>query len=372
MNNDIKELSNDKNNTKTFYEFTNANFLRDQPEKINLIKRKTKNDNQGKNGQIQGVVGNELVVHPFKKFINFQEDKTKLNLGKMYKKAMKLAEIVSNLRKKIEILEGKYDFLEYCNKEFGENNKNIIGKLQKIMDKKHTLESFFSLLLTNFLDNIKLVDNTLQIPSDSNNNKVQANTQINDVRNKEIISQLYKLFNLQDNNSNNKNLAEINKNNILVNNNLISNNIISNNKKCNNLLNGINIINGSNDDNTNNNLIYNKNQINQLMEKIVDTETASTESREIKTYNKIIDFQKQYFKDLEDQNANNYLNIKKDSSSLQDNNSYKSENNFKNDKDIMNVTSNNSSLETSKNKISKKKTLLDPDESISDGVKDLL
>ena len=372
LNNDLKELSNDKNNTKTFYEFTNANFLRDQPEKINLIKRKTKNDNQGKNGQIQGVVGNELVVHPFKKFINFQEDKTKLNLGKMYKKAMKLAEIVSNLRKKIEILEGKYDFLEYCNKEFGENNKNIIGKLQKIMDKKHTLESFFSLLLTNFLDNIKLVDNTLQIPSDTNNNKVQANTQINDVRNKEIISQLYKLFNLQDNNSNNKNLAEINKNNILVNNNLISNNIISNNKKCNNLLNGINIINGSNDDNTNNNLIYNKNQINQLMEKIVDTETASTESREIKTYNKIIDFQKQYFKDLEDQNANNYLNIKKDSSSLQDNNSYKSENNFKNDKDIMNVTSNNSSLETSKNKISKKKTLLDPDESISDGVKDLL
>ena len=222
------------------------------------------------------------------------------------------------------------------------------------------------------MDNIKLVDNNLQIPHDSNNNKVQTNTQINDIRNKELISQLYTLFNLKDNNSNNKNLAGINKNNILANNNLISNNIISNNKKCNNFLNGINIINNNNDDNANNNITYNKNQINQLMEKIVDTETASTESREIKTYNKIIDFQKQYFKDLEDQNANNYLNIKKDGSNLQDTNSYKSENNFKNDKDILNVTSNNISLDSSKNKNSKKKTLLDPDESISDGEKDLL
>ena len=217
-----------------------------------------------------------------------------------------------------------------------------------------------------------VVDNNLQIPHDSNNNKVQTNTQINDIRNKELISQLYTLFNLKDNNSNNKNLAGINKNNILANNNLISNNIISNNKKCNNFLNGINIINNNNDDNANNNITYNKNQINQLMEKIVDTETASTESREIKTYNKIIDFQKQYFKDLEDQNANNYLNIKKDGSNLQDTNSYKSENNFKNDKDILNVTSNNISLDSSKNKNSKKKTLLDPDESISDGEKDLL
>ena len=34
----------------------------------------------------------------------------------MYKKAIKLADIVSVLRKKVQILEGKYDFLEYCNK----------------------------------------------------------------------------------------------------------------------------------------------------------------------------------------------------------------------------------------------------------------
>ena len=308
------------------------------------------------------------MVHPYRKFINFQEDKTKLNLGKMYKKALKLSEIVNNLRKKIEVLEGKYDFLEFCNKEFGENNKNIIGKLQKIMDKKHTLESFFSLLLTNFFPNIKLVDNTLPIPTDKNNNQVQANTQINDIRNKEIISQLYKIFNLNDNNNN---ISGNNKNNIKTNNNLIGNNIIANNKKSNNILNGINIINNA-DDNNNNNYIYNKNQINQIMEKIADTEAASTESREIKTYNKIMDFQKQYFKDLEEQNANNYLTDNKESQNLQDTNSIKSENNFKNDKDILNVTSNNNSLDSNKNKINNKKSLLDSDGSISDGSKDLL
>jgi len=118
-----KDSNNKLNNTNanTFYEFTNINFLKDQPERINLIKRKTKNENLEKKGQIQGgVQGNELVVHPLRKFINFKEDKTKLNLGKMYKKALKLKQIVGTLRKKVQILEGKYDFLEYCNKEFGE------------------------------------------------------------------------------------------------------------------------------------------------------------------------------------------------------------------------------------------------------------
>ena len=244
------------------------------------------------------------MVHPYRKFINFEEDKTKLNLEKMYKKAMKLSEIVANLRKKIEVLEGKYDFLEFCNKEFGENNKNIMNKLQKIMDKKQTLESFFSLLINNFFPNMKLVDNTLPVPTDKNNNQIQNNNQISDMRNKEIVSQLFKIFNLNDNNTNN-NISVNNKNNIIINNNITGNNIIPNPKKNNNLLNGVNI---STDD-SNNNIILNKNKINQIMEQIVDKDQLSTESREIKTYNKIMDFQKQYFKDLEEQNKNNFLNI---------------------------------------------------------------
>ena len=306
------------------------------------------------------------MVHPYRKFINFEEDKTKLNLEKMYKKAMKLSEIVANLRKKIEVLEGKYDFLEFCNKEFGENNKNIMNKLQKTMDKKQTLESFFSLLINNFFPNMKLVDNTLPVPTDKNNNQIQNNNQINDMRNKEIVSQLFKIFNLNDNNTNN-NISVNNKNNIIINNNITGNNIIPNPKKNNNLLNGVNI---STDD-SNNNIILNKNKINQIMEQIVDKDQLSTESREIKTYNKIMDFQKQYFKDLEEQNINNFLNISKDSQNIQEIKSIKSENELKNDKDVLNVTSNNDSLNKSKDKIFKEKSLKD-DATISDGSKDLL
>ena len=306
------------------------------------------------------------MVHPYRKFINFEEDKTKLNLEKMYKKAMKLSEIVANLRKKIEVLEGKYDFLEFCNKEFGENNKNIMNKLQKILDKKQTLESFFSLLINNFFPNMKLVDNTLPVPTDKNNNQIQNNNQISDMRNKEIVSQLFKIFNLNDNNTNN-NISVNNKNNIIINNNITGNNIIPNPKKNNNLLNGVNI---STDD-SNNNIILNKNKINQIMEQIVDKDQLSTESREIKTYNKIMDFQKQYFKDLEEQNTNNFLNISKDSQNIQEIKSIKSENKLKNDKDVLNVTSNNDSLNKSKDKIFKEKSLKD-DATISDGSKDLL
>ena len=312
-------------NTNTFYEFTNVNFLKDQPEKINLIKRKTKNENLEKKGQIQGVQGNELVVHPLRKFINFKEDKTKLNLGKMYKKALKLKQIVRTLRKKVQILEGKYDFLEYCNKE-----------------------------LKNFFPNMK-----------SDQSQVQPNNQISEFRNNDIISQLYNVINLKEDNmgKNNNNISNNNQNGIIPN-----NNIIQNNKKNNNILNGINIINNSDDKN----IICNKNQINQLMEQIVDGEQESTESREIKTYNKIIDFQKQYFKDLEEQNSKNYLNISSDSQIMQDNNSIKSFNSLKNDKDILNVSSSNNSLNLDKKKFLNKKTMRDSDGTLSDVAKDLL
>ena len=107
------------------------------------------------------------------------------------------------------------------------------------------------------------------------------------------------------------------------------------------------------------------------MDQIVDNEQSNTEAKEINTYNNIIDFQKKYFSDLEEQNANNYLN-NKDNQSLFENSSIKSESNFKNDKDIMNVSSNNISIEGSDNKSIKKKNYKENEGSISDGAKDLL
>ena len=333
--------------------------MRDQPERINLIKRKTKNENLAKKDLAPGVKGNELIIHPMRKFINFKEDKTKLNLGKMYKKAKKLDEIVNNLRKKVEVLEGKYDFLEFCNKEFGEKNKSMIGKLKKVLDKKQKLETIFSFLVQNFFPNLKLVDNSL--PEHSKKNQIQNNNQISEIRNNELISQLFNGININNNNYNSSNNKADNKE---------STKIITNNKKNNNILNEINIIKNP-DDNNNNNLICNNNQISQIMEKISDDEQQSNEIKEIKAYNDIMNFQNQYFKDLEEQNANN-ININKslDSQNNPENNSSKSLQSLKNDKDILNVSSNNNSL--SEKKFLNKKTLRDSDGSLSDGSKDLL
>ena len=351
--------NNNQNNGNSFYEFTNVNFLKNDPEKIHLIKRKTKNDNNTIKKNVKDkfpeIKGNELVVHTQRKFFNFKNDEKKLNLNKMYKKALKLSEIVSNLRKKVEILEGKYDFLEYCNNEFGENNKNITNKLQKILDKKKNLENLFFYMIRNFFPNIKLVENTL--PDSSLRSSIQSNNQISDLRNNEIISQIYKIFNLSDNN--------------LSNNNISSSNIINNNLSNNNILNNINIKN-NNDENFN----YNKKRITQLMDQIIDKEQSTIESREINTYNKIIDFQKKYFSDLDEQiKSKNYsFDNKSNLINEQDNNSinlHQNDNN-KTDKDILTVTSNNNSTEFKKNEYLSKKTARDADNTISDGSKDLL
>ena len=168
--------------------------------------------------------------------------------------------------------------MEYCNNEFGENNKSIMNKLQKILDKKKTLENLFFYMIRNFFPNIKLVDNSL--PDPSLQSSIQANNQISDLRNNEIISQIYKIFNLGDNNltnnNNSNNISENNRNsssNIITNNNLISNSLTNNN-----ILNNINIKN-NNDDNFN----YNKSRIVQLMDQIIDKDQSNIESREINT-----------------------------------------------------------------------------------------
>lgn len=319
---------------------------------------------------MQGIKGNELVVHIDRKFFNFKnDDKTKLNLDKMYKKVVKLSEIVSNLRKKVEALEGKYNFLEYCNHEFGENNKNITNKLQKILDKKKNLENLFFYMIRNFFPNIKLVDNTL--PDSSLNSSLQANNQIIDLRNNEIISQIYKIFNLSDNNLTNNNIGSKNNNSIIKDNNLINNN----NTAYNSIFSNINF-------KTNNeeNLNYNRNSIAQLMDQIVDKEQSNIEAREINTYNKIKDFQKKYFLDLDEQNTkiiNNNSFDNKESQIIErekDNisNNITHNDNFKNDKDLLTVTSCNNSTEVKNNQFLSKKTARDQDNTISDGSKDLL
>ena len=380
--------NNNQNNNNTIYEFSNVNFLRDNPERINLIKRKTKtentpNVNKPLNIHFNGIKGNELVIHSPRKFLNFKNnDKKKLNLKKMYKKALKLSDIVTNLRKKVEILEGKYDFLEYCNYEFAKNNKNIINKLQKILDKKKNLENLFFYMIRNFFPNIKLVENTFNTTNNkSPTTSIQKNNQMNDLRNNEIISQIYKMFNLSDNNLSNNNISGNNniKSNINKKNNSINNINISNSNSLtkNNFLNNINSsINNINTINNDENINNNKTQIAQLMNQLIDKEQFNVEAREINTYNKIIDFQKKYFSDLDEQNNTKNKTVSFDSkdSQLIENNSINITNNDNNkfEKDLLTVTSNNNSLENNNNQFLSKKIAKDADNTISDGSKDLL
>ena len=289
---------NNNNNINSVYEFSNVNFLKNEPEKINLIKRKTKNENISNKvikSHIQGIKGNELVVHSNMNFLNFKNiDKTKLNLNKMHIKILKLSEIVTNLRKRVESLEGKYDFLEYCNHEIGKNNKNIVNKLQKILDKKKTLENLFFYMIRNFFPNIKLIDNSLPDYS-ALNSSIQLNDQFTDLRNNEIISQIYNVFSLNEKNLANNNINGNNNINLINDNNLVNNN---------NLFGNINIKNNNNNDNLNN-----KTSIAKLMDQIVDKDQSNIEAREINTYNKIKDFQTKYFIDLDEQNNSKNNNI---------------------------------------------------------------
>ena len=353
--------NNNQNNNNSIYEFTNVNFLKNDPEKINLIKRKTKTENMPnkiQNMPFKEIKGNELVVHTPRRFLNFKNDtKTKLNLNKMYKKAIKLSEIVNTLRRKVEVLEGKYDFLEYCNYEFGRNNKDIINKLQKILDKKKNLENFFFYMIRNFFPNIKLVENPIH-NSSSPSTSIQSNNQINDLKNNEIISQIYKIFNLSDSN--------LSTNNISSNNNFVNNSNKINNFGKSNIINNKNC----NEDNLNGS----KAKIEQLMDQLIDKEQFNVEAREINTYNKILDFQKKYFTDLDDQNTSALKSVSYANKDSQDNNSLNltDNDNIKSDKDILNVTSNNNSIDNKSNQFLNKKKGRDTDNTISDGSKDLL
>ena len=112
------------------------------------------------------------------------------------------------------------------------------------------------------------------------------------------------------------------------------------------------------------------------MNQLIDKEQFNVEAREINTYNKIIDFQKKYFSDLDEQNNNKNKTVSFDSkdSQLIENNSINITNNDNNkfEKDLLTVTSNNNSLENNNNQFLSKKIARDADNTISDGSKDLL
>ena len=212
-------------------------------------------------------------------------------------------------------------------------------------------------MIRNFFPNIKLVENPIY-NSSSPSTSIQSNNQINDLKNNEIISQIYKIFNLSDSN--------LPTNNISSNNNFVNNTNKINNFGKSNIINNKN----SNEENLNGS----KARIAQLMDQLIDKEQFNVEAREINTYNKIMDFQKKYFTDLDEQNPTPLKSVSYANNNSQDNNSLNltDNDNIKNDKDILNVTSSNNSIDNRSNQFLNKKKGRDTDNTISDGSKDLL
>ena len=298
------------------------------------------------------------MLHNPKKYLSFkkEDENGKLNLNKMFEKALKLSEAVRNSKKEIEVLQGKYTFLEYCHSEFKKDNKNIINKLKAILDRKKNLETFFFALIQIALPNFKFIENPL-LNNNTNKNSLAKNSQIGDFRLNEIVSQIYKLLNANDANKVSNNTIKTNNNNTIINGNIINN---------------ISIKNPKGEESFN----CNKAKFSQFMSNFIDKEEEERANTEINTYNEILNFQKSYFNEIDNQYTKKNKNITEVPLEEETNKIFDSKEDkikIEKDKDLLTVTSNNNSIENKNNQFLSKKTERNSElNSFDDLSKDLL
>ena len=112
----------------------------------------------------------------------------KLDLDGIRERTKDIAEKINSLKKRIEILEGKHDFLDYCHSELGARNQKIKKDLILLLDKEKILENLFFYVIQNFFPNLKIIENDNSLPDKNNINQEK----IFDISKNEIISQIYK------------------------------------------------------------------------------------------------------------------------------------------------------------------------------------
>ena len=140
-----------------------------------------------------------------------------MDLETLKLKTKEITEKINNLQRGNEILEGKYNFLDYCHTELGNKNQKIRKNLTQLTEKEKNLENLFFYVIRNFFPNLKFIDNTLPDNNNNNNNNNNVNNltnnneQIIDISKNEIINHIYKqLQNLYlKNGNNNYNLENI-------------------------------------------------------------------------------------------------------------------------------------------------------------------
>ena len=112
----------------------------------------------------------------------------KLDLEGIRERTKDIAQKINSLKKRIEILEGKHDFLDYCHSELGARNQKIKKDLILLLDKEKILENLFFYVIQNFFPGLKIIDNDNSLPDNNNINQEK----IVDISKNEIISQIYK------------------------------------------------------------------------------------------------------------------------------------------------------------------------------------
>ena len=141
-----------------------------------------------------------------------------MDLETLKLKTKEITEKINNLQRGNEILEGKYNFLDYCHTELGNKNQKIRKNLTQLTEKEKNLENLFFYVIRNFFPNLKFNENTLPDNNNNNNNNnnnvsnlTNNNEQIIDISKNEIINHIYKqLQNLYlKNGNNNYNLENI-------------------------------------------------------------------------------------------------------------------------------------------------------------------
>ena len=182
----------------------------------------------------------------------------KLDLEGIRERTKDIAEKINSLKKRIEILEGKHDFLDYCHSELGARNQKIKKDLILLLDKEKILENLFFYVIQNFFPNLKIIDNDNSLPDNNNINQEK----IVDISKNEIISQIYKK---------------------------IQNYYLRNGQNLNNIENFMSE--------------SSKNKISKLIQLIAEKNRNAEAQNELNYFKQIKDFQEKYLSDL-DENLN--------------------------------------------------------------------
>jgi hypothetical protein len=182
----------------------------------------------------------------------------KLDLEGIRERTKDIAEKINSLKKRIEILEGKHDFLDYCHSELGARNQKIKKDLILLLDKEKILENLFFYVIQNFFPNLKIIENDNSLPDKNNINQEK----IFDISKNEIISQIYKK---------------------------IQNYYLINGQNLNNIENFMSE--------------SSKNKISKLIQLIAEKNRNAEAQNELNYFKQIKDFQEKYLSDL-DENLN--------------------------------------------------------------------